>query len=714
MKKLLILAAISTLSAMGFSAPASAQGAEIERYTQVRTLPEHGNIDAGQSIKIATIINLKPHWHVYWANPGDSGLPVKIDWTLPEGFTISDIQWPVPDKISYDILSNYGYYDRVVLLQDLKAPDNFSKQNSAPLSAKIEMLVCNDICIPETQEISFTLNSPDTQAAESGLIAESVSKLPVSLEGSFSFAADHDVLKISISPNDYSAFEGISAEKLEFFPLDWGIINHNENPSVTLENGTITIEHKRGDQPMDSISTLNGVLVIKGEIGKNTGYEISAGRDGNSIPSANSAPIEKSGVPEQHTTEPQKSSMTIGLAIFFAFMGGLILNLMPCVFPVLSMKALSLVKMAERNVRLARMHGIAYTGGVVLSFVLIGALLLLLKEGGQAIGWGFQLQSPFVVALLGYLLFAIGLNLLGLFDVGTGLTNFGNRFVQGHGLAASFSTGVLATVVATPCTAPFMGAAMGFALLQPALVSISVFIALGLGLAFPYLFLAYVPATRRVLPRPGAWMKTFKEFLAFPMFASAIWLAWVVAQQAGTHGVLVVMLGMLSLAFCVWLLRLSPKGKRKYLTYAAIAFFVVLPLLSAATLVTVEGTAMEQADQSFGENFTPEKLSAALDGDQPIFVEMTAAWCITCKINHAVTLNIDATKKLFAEKNIRYFIGDWTNNSEEITNYLSTFGRSGVPLYVYYGARDVQTGKRPEPKILPQVLTSSIVQENII
>lgn len=713
MKKLLILAVLSTLSTIGFSASVSAQGAEIERYTQVQTLPEHRDVAAGQSIKIATIITLKPHWHVYWANPGDSGLPVKIDWTLPEGFAISDIQWPVPDKISYDILSNYGYYDRVVLLQDLKVPDTFAERAPATISAKVEMLVCNDICIPETQEISFTLNSPDTQEAENTLISQSISKLPASLEGKFSFTADQEILRISISPKDYSSFKILLPETLEFFPLDWGIINHNEKPSVTMDNGTITIEHKRGDQPMDNISALKGVLVIKGDVGQNTGYEISAGRDNNNTSPANSAPSEKSGAPKLSNTEPQKSSMTMGLAIFFALAGGLILNLMPCVFPVLSMKALSLVKMAEKDVRLAHMHGLAYTGGVVLSFVLIGALLLLLKESGQAIGWGFQLQNPVVVALLSYLLFVIGLNLIGLFDVGTGLTNFGNRFVQGHGLTASFSTGVLATIVATPCTAPFMGAAMGFALLQPGLTSISIFIALGLGLAFPYLFLAYVPAARRVLPRPGAWMKHFKEFLAFPMFASSIWLAWVVSQQAGSHGVLVVMLGMLSLAFCVWLLRLSPKGKRKYLTYAVIIFFAVFPLLSSVTLMTVSVEA-DQTNLTFGENFTPEKLASALEGNDPVFVEMTAAWCITCKINHAVALNINSTKKLFSEKKIRYLIGDWTNSSEEITNYLSQFGRSGVPLYVYYGARDVQTGERPEPKILPQVLTSSIVQENIL
>ena len=388
---------------------------------------------------------------------------------------------------------------------------------------------------------------------------------------------------------------------------------------------------------------------------------------------------------------------------------------MPCVFPVLSIKALSLVKTADKHPNQAKLHGLAYTAGVVLSFVGIAALLLTLKAAGAEIGWGFQLQNPTVIAFLAYLLFLISLNLGGFFDIGGRFTNAGNKLTQGSSLTNSFFTGILATIVAAPCTAPFMAAAIGFALTQSAFVNLTVFAALGFGLALPYLLLSFIPALRHILPKPGAWMETFKQFLAFPMLLSAVWLVWVLSQQSGPTGVLEILTGMTLLTFGIWLFKHKPaKAPQKYL----ILGLGILSIFGALVLGikephSAENPAISDETQQFGEVFSPEKLETLLAGKDPIFVEMTAAWCITCKVNHAVAINTKATRNLFKDQNVQYLIGDWTNQDPVITQYLNDYGRNGVPLYVYYGPKNKETEERPKPVILPQILNPGIINDVI-
>ena len=664
-----------------------------ERYTTVKIVPERTHVKGGEELRIATEISLAKDWHVYWLNPGDSGIPVKITWKTPEKFEIKEINWPTPDKISYDILLNYGYYDRVTLLQDLKVPDKIP-EGKITLDATVEMLVCNEICIPETSTISIDFNDPAlTPQDNKDFIAAASDKLPEELTGTFTYSDVDKKLHVRLAFDDSVFPTSHPVEKFDFFPKALGIINHVSKPEVTVDYNEIMIRYERGDQPTDALDPLEGLLVITGEHGQNIGYDISIKRDQNQTPSA------------QKKTEPPKLStdhVTLMTAFLFAFLGGLILNLMPCVFPVLSMKALSLVKMSDKELDLARKHGLAYTAGVMLSFISIGGILLALKSTGSAIGWGFQLQNPIVVALLTYMLFMIGLNLMGFFEVGTRLGNLGDKLTRKSGLGGSFFTGVLATVVATPCTAPFMGAAMGFALVQPAAIGIGIFAALGFGLALPYLYLSYVPSARRILPKPGAWMNSFKQFLAFPMFASAIWLTWVIALQSGVFSILIVMGSMLLLSMGVWL-----SHKKGHLAHIFMFVCIFLPLIGLAALIP-----MPKA-QEFGSPFTNAALEEALASPEPVFVEMTAAWCITCKINHATSLNTESTKNLFKEKNIRYLIGDWTNYNAEITEFLNRYERDGVPIYVYYGKPDAKSGERPEPKILPQVLTPAIVKEYV-
>lgn len=706
---------ILTLSFLVSNYSANAQ--DLERYTSVTPIAEHIALRPAEEITIATQIDLAPHWHVYWKNPGDSGLPVKIQWELPEGFEIGEIKWPTPDKISYDILVNYGYYDQTILLQTLKAPDVLP-EGKVTLKAKVDMLVCNEICIPESSEILLDLNDPEKLEEDNAEYIEKAKlKIASPIKGQFIYSELDSFLQLSLKPEDRTLLTDATADNVEFFPYDWGIINHVAMPEAEVEDGHISIKHERGDQSFEEIETLRGLLVIKGKKGENQGFEIEAIAEKKTIsPSVT--------VNQNNTTQPQNvqstnksvqpAKTTWFSALYLALFGGLILNLMPCVFPVLSMKALSLVKMGEKEKKTAQAHGIAYTLGVVLSFLVIGGILVFLKEAGSVIGWGFQLQNPVVVAVLAYLLFAIGLNLVGFFDFDFGLGNVGNKLTQGHSVTSSFFTGALATIVATPCTAPFMGAAMGFALTQGTIVSLSVFAALGFGLALPYLLLSIFPPLRAFLPKPGAWMNTFKQFLAFPMFASSIWLIWVLDQQSGAMGILFVLLGMLSIAFAVWLSHIRTSGLAKSLKRICFALSLLVALYSLSHIKTeMVNQKTDTENYAFEQPFSQEKLSELLQGDDPVFVEMTAAWCITCKINHNIAINTDATKTLFNDNKVQYLVGDWTNSDDTITKYLASYGRNGVPLYVFYGARDPQTKIRPEPYILPQVLTPKIVKESI-
>ncbi len=695
----------------------SAQAMDIERATSIRILQEGTEIKGGDELTIATEITLAPKWHVYWRNPGDSGLPVRISWDAPEGFEFSEIEWPTPKKITYDFLANYGYYDRVTLLQKIKAPDNIP-EGGITLSARVDMLVCHEICIPENDTATIQLNANTSNIGHSDLISKAKMAMPEALKGTFTFSeqqnADQKDFHLSLSPENEALLQNAKPNSIEFFPYDWGIISHVATPKIIHNDGSITVSHTRGDEPLDKTESLTGVLIISDKENGYKGFEVTAQKGTHDEGKAAPAPrTPKTSAPNTTSPKTEAASITWFNAIYLALFGGLILNLMPCVFPVLSMKALSLVKMQEKEARQARTFGIAYTLGVILSFLAIGGMLLILKQAGSSIGWGFQLQNPIVVAALAYLLFAIGLNLIGFFEFDFGLNNIGNKLTQGQSVSSSFFTGMLATIVATPCTAPFMGAAMGFAIAQPALVSMSVFAALGFGLALPYLLLSYIPALRKALPRPGAWMNAFKQFLAFPMLASSIWLIWVLDQQSGALGVLVTLLGMLSIAFAIWLSHLKPTGLMKPITRTLFFLCLIVPIINLSYITTsMKNDAHTQSAYEEGKVFSKSTLETALNTENPVFVEMTAAWCITCKVNHATSINIQSTKATFAKNNVEYLIGDWTNHDEKITEYLQEFDRNGVPIYVFYGKPD-QDGLRPAPVLLPQILTPAIVKNTV-
>ncbi|MCC7304697.1 MAG: thioredoxin family protein [Alphaproteobacteria bacterium] len=655
-------------------------------HVMIRLVPERSVIQPGGEIRIAIEQSIDEGWHTYWKNPGDSGTAPRVTWTLPEGFSTGDLQWPVPHKITAANLTNYGYEKSAILLQTLKAPAALP-DGPLTLKADIEILVCKEECIPEYGTYELTLNDPAAEPEDNtNYFHNAEGHLPGTSKTEANYSETENGYLLIRWPVQSGGFE-----KAEFIPEDWGLVQNAAPQDVSIEEGMVLIKQKRGEKPLSSFGTINGLLAVKTD-GHYSGVAFTAQK--NTV----------------HTDYIISVEFGFLKMLLFALLGGIILNLMPCVFPVLSIKALSLVKSAEKHPEAAKIHGLAYTAGVVLSFIAIAALLIALRATGEQIGWGFQLQNPVVVTLLAYLLFIIGLNLSGVFEVPALLGNLGGNLAKGEGFRASFFTGVLATLVATPCTAPFMAAAIGAALLLPAAASLLIFAALGFGLALPYLLLCFVPALRKILPRPGKWMETFKQFLAFPMYASAAWLVWVLSQQAGPMGVFGALMGLVLIAFGIWLLGFAPKKKLwnwKLKLLALLSILAALALLPAAHMEEVK----QQEAPVFGEAWTPEKLQELLEGDDPVFVEMTAAWCITCKINHAAAIDIAATRELFSRNKVHYLIGDWTSQDAGITKYLNSFGRNGVPLYIYYAPG--KGGGRPEPVILPQILTPGIVKETV-
>lgn len=687
-----LLASLFCFISIGSAAIASAA----ETHVSIRLLPGQTDVKGGDTITVGIEQTIAPHWHTYWSNPGDSGTSAKIKWSGVEGIEPASIQWPIPSKLPMGPLMNFGYEKKVILLQDLTFPENLPS-GPQDVEATINILVCNEICIPETHTAHFTINGSQPPAAAA--IETARTKLPLEMGWATSVAEENGDLVVTIATDTPSAFG--KPKTIQLYPEEWGLISNPDETRAEKKDSTLILRHKRGDRTLSDAPVSKFVVTYEDASGTRKGIRLST-------------------LSESAGTQIKDSDAPVGFlqAIFLALLGGLVLNLMPCVFPILSMKALSLVKLKDNENDKAHLYGVAYTAGIMVCFALIAGILIALKAGGAQVGWGFQLQHPAVILFLTYLFFTLGLNLAGYFEISFGLSNAGQSLTQRGGLSGSFFTGVLATLVATPCTAPFMGVAMGYALTQPAYISLSIFMALGFGLALPYLLLAYIPALRHVLPRPGAWMETFRQFLAFPMFAAACWLMWVLSQQITHMGQFAALLGMLAIAFAIWVWKKRAKHKVGHVFSTVLCIFlcgfVAFTFFAIKEMPTgVQEQEDKVEEESNWEDFTRTKLSTYLEGNDPVFVNMTAAWCITCKVNENVALSVKSTKELFASKGIRYLKGDWTNQNPEITNYLEEYGRSGVPIYVYYGPRDPDSGARPEPVVLPQILTPGIVEKTI-
>jgi len=705
----LIFAALTVLMTLG--AGASASVVRTDR-TTAQIIAEPGTLRPGKTLWVMLHLKLEDGWHTYWKNPGDAGQPPEITWSLPDGASAGEIHWPYPERLPYGPLLNYGYSHNAYYLVPIALSESWTAGKPVDLTAKATWLACADICVPEggtftlSLPTSDTAQPPDSEAAR--LFRTARARLPVDTNWKAGLTTKGDKVVLTVAGAD---LDGSRIRDAAFFPYKSGPIDAPAKQRLTASANGLSLTMTQGQTP--DKERLDGVLVLTRRSAggpATSAYTISARAGVDVSVPATPATSSAAGAPGGGKGTAG-ASIELLTAILFAALGGMILNLMPCVFPVLSMKAMALIRHAEKDRRTVRRHGLAYTAGVLVCFAVLALVLIALKAGGAATGWGFQLQSPVFVAAMAYLFFLLALNLSGVFEIGGAIMGVGNDLASRNNYTGTFFTGVLAAVVSTPCTAPFMGVALGFALAQPTPIALTVFLALGFGFALPYLLLTFVPSLVRLLPRPGAWMERTRQFLAFPLYASVAWLVWVLAIQTGPDGVVTALGGMVLLGFAIWLWkavqgaqargRLIGRVGSTATVVAALALIVGLGAMQApATPVSTSG---QSAEGPRYEPFSSERLAALRAAGKPVFVNMTAAWCITCLVNERVALSSVEVKDRFKALDITYLKGDWTNGDPQITALLESFGRSGVPLYVYYGPGNAA------PVVLPQLLTETIV-----
>ena len=676
-------------------------------HVEAQLLPERTHAQPGKPAVVGLRLQMIPHWHTYWKNPGDSGLPTRIKWSLPPGWSAGAIQWPHPKNLPVGPLNNFGYEDEVVLLTELTVPAD-AKPGSVPIKASVDWLVCKEICIPEKGELDLTLKVDAAAPAEVDRWKPSFERarrmLPLADAG---LKADAGVTGKTVVLRLAAPAGKALPAKVTFFPERDNVIEHAAPQRVARSADTLLVEMKLQDPVPADFTVLKGVMVADSAWPGATdrrAVEVSATL-GSPIAMAAGSTAGGSG----SAGGGNEVGGSIGMALLFALAGGVLLNLMPCVFPVLGIKVMGFVEHAHGDAKALRLQGMVFTVGVLVSFLVLAGLMLALRAGGTQLGWGFQLQSPAFVTLLAMLFFVLALNLAGVFEWGLFAQSMTSDVSAKGRNADAFLAGVLATAVATPCTAPFMGAAVGFTLAQPAAVSLSVFFALGLGMALPILLLSFFPALLKRLPKPGAWMETFKQVMAFPLFATVAWLAWVLGAQAGNDSVLGMLMGLVAVAIGAWVYGRwahSESALRPVFAVLFVALGVYVAWPDAAARVT-PGVATNKAGEMPWQEWSPEKVAELTAAGKPVFVDYTAAWCVTCQVNKRVVLNSSSIVAAFAQRGIVPLKADWTHNDPRITQSLKELGRNAIPVYVLYVPGDAK------PHVLPEVLTSSIVLAEI-
>ena len=700
----------------------------------------------GKTVWLGLLIEHQPHWHTYWKNPGDSGLPTRLEWQLPAGLQAGEIDWPRPYRMPVGPLVNYGFEGRLLLPVPVTV-------TAAPLAASIDVglradwLVCKEVCIPESGEFKLKLPVQAATAAHGALFEDALARRPVALPGA-KIEARVEGLAIALRIGGLPpAWRG---QALEYFAADAGVIEHAAKPEQRWEGDQLVMRVPLSPQRSESPDRLQAVLAAPGDrAGVQIGFALAggwppaaaagagtmaadpqalAGGAAAAAPTASAtapatAPTTAAGATASADPAPDAGNIgatpvSLRMALILAFAGGVLLNLMPCVFPVLSLKVLGFASHAHHRRALVA-GGLAYSAGVIASFLGLAALLLMLRAAGAGMGWGFQLQSPPFVAALAALFMLIGLNLAGVFEFGkfapsAACTAHLKRPIADHAL-----TGVLAVLIASPCTAPFMGGALGMALTQPTPQALAIFAMLGAGMAAPYLVLACWPRAARWLPRPGAWMVRFKALMAFPMFATVIYLVWVIGQQAGMDGAAALLALLLVVAFAAWVHGTTAHSRTRWAWRGGAAALTVVFMAWAWPLLTreVSGDAPVAATASSGaagatkagqwEPWSAERVEQARAEGRPVFVDFTAAWCVTCQFNKRLTLSHGSVTADFASKGVLLLRADWTRRDERITRELNRLGRSGVPVYALYGPGQAQ------PRILSEILSVAQVREAI-
>jgi thiol:disulfide interchange protein len=653
------------------------------QHLTVELLPLESSLQPGGSATAGLHFTLDKGWHVYWLNAGDSGEPPSIKWTLPEGITAGPLQFPAPRRLPLGPLMDFGYEDEVLFPIALKAAPSLQANPNLQLGAHVNWLVCREVCIPGKADLILPLAVAATAGpvdpARKAIFDRFQNRLPKQLPSSAKavFAA---------TPGGFDlALTGEPSASAQFFPLDQNqILNAAPQPVTRVDNG-VEVSIKKDESLHTPLAQLNGLLLLA----DGTAYEVHAAPG--ALPAA--AGVASAG-----------AGLKLLRFIALAFLGGVILNLMPCVFPVLFIKGLSLVESSRHAHSRVRAHGLVYALGILVSFWAVVALLLGLRAGGRQLGWGFQFQSPGFIAVMALLLFFLGLSLAGMFEIGLTVTNTGSSLAGRSGYAGSFFTGVLAMVVATPCTAPFMGAAVGFALAQNAVVAFTVFTALALGLAAPYVLLTFHPLWMRHLPRPGAWMEVLKQGTSIFIFGTVIWLVWLFASTAGVDALTALLASFLLLAIAGWILGRWP-ARRVASAFAVtvIVLAVATPLYALWKFPASDAVSAKNNQGAAGwQPYSRASLEQYRAQGKPVFVDFTARWCLSCQVNERVVLNRPDVRRSLRDSGIVLVRADWTRHDESIAAALGELGRSGVPTYVVY------LPGRPA-LILPEVLTPGIV-----
>ena len=606
-----------------------------------------------ESFYVGVRLQMQDGWHTYWENPGDSGSPFEANWSTDEGVIIENVQWPTPITIPYPPLMTYGYEGDIVFpFQVFRSQETELKT----ISVDFNFLICADICIPESASLSLDLSS----ASPSEILDTQINNLPTKvLNTNSTIEGDNLVINFQSTESFSNAY---------LFPRESGNFFYPESQLLEQIDET---NYKISVPLLDSkLSSFSGILSLDGD-----GFQIK----------------------EQFSSQ---GGISLWQAILFALIGGLILNLMPCVFPVISLKVLSFVSMGGDDHAKIRNHALAFVGGVMSTFLSIAAALMIIRSSGSMIGWGYQLQSPVVVGILTLIMLGIGLILLTNINIGTGLTTLGNSVQSKNDYSGSFFTGVLAVVVASPCTAPFMGAAVGYALLQPSFATLPIFLSLGLGFAGPYVVLALKPEWISSLPKPGAWMETLKQFFAFPMIATALWLMWVFMVQTSGDALIQLLILGLVLGIAIWMIA-TFKSSWKWIGLIATA------ILSIQIFNNLPSPISSDQNNTNATNWSLISEPNLQANNQAYLINFTAAWCITCQTNEKAALSRPNVQEYLSAQNITYIKADWTNRNEEIAAGLAKYNRSGIPLYIFW-----KPGMA-ESKILPAVLTEDILLRNL-
>lgn len=700
----------------GLSTPIFSDDSPTTDNVQVSLIHEEETIQPGKPFWVAIQMQLDKEWHTYWKNPGDAGMPIQVEWQLPDGFKVSDLLWPTPKKFMVDGIVGYGYEEEAILLAQITPPESLKNAEKAALKAQVSWLACSKLmCMPGSSEAAASIEvkdtPPKTHPTWFSIISQSRDDLPQKLD-SKNISVKRDIIELKLHlPKDLTERMGV----IQFFPEEKNSIDPNVEPTLIpfsdVPDQYLLVLKKH---PEYAASAFKGIVAItqagtSNEILHDLEVSIASLDKNNLI--AMTSPASRSDKIEPNAQEAEGGLV---MAIALAFVGGMILNLMPCVLPVISFKVLSFVKLAGESRLLTLKHGFSFFFGVLCSFWALAGLLLMLQAFGHSAGWGFQLQEPLFVAGLAAFLFLSSLSLFGVFEWGTFAQSLAGK---AHGkpkkegsLMSSFMSGVLATTLATPCTGPFLGSAVGFAFSASTLIALAIFTAIGLGMALPYLFLAAYPSCLRFIPRPGPWMDTFKQCMGFLLLATVLWLVWVFSAQTGNLGMMLLLFSFFCMAIGGWIYgnwgsptSSLPKRVVSYISSAACIVVGAVAIKSSTSPWAAGGGVSEAVVAQDWEPYSRDRVIALHKEGKPVFIDFTAKWCLVCQVNHFV-LSTDSVKKQMQELGVVRMKADWTKNDPVITETLREQGRNGVPLYLLYG-----TDPDQPPKVLPQVLTPEIV-----